>query len=174
MTGYTPVRNISRCTMNPQQPPEFSIWPHIGTRSGGGIRRAVLHTSSIELSFDFRRSRWAEVCTSPSMRSTSFNPAVSLNFPKSIFACVGLLFSLPVLIPSGVWCAHIFSLVACSLWMTGTDGHQTQKRKRCMSGEVRKDEWQRQSSLNGRKEWYCGFCFETNVGDKSQVWKMQN
>ena len=139
MTGYTPVSNISRCTMNPQQPPESSIWPHIGTRSGGGIRSVVLHTSSIELSFDFRRSRSAEVCKSPPMRSTSFSPAVSLNSPKSIFACVGLLLSLPVLIPCGVWCAHIFSLVACSLWMTGTDGYQTQKLEGCMSGEVRKD-----------------------------------
>ena len=34
---------------NPQQSPESSIWPHIGTKSGGRISSVSSHASSIEL-----------------------------------------------------------------------------------------------------------------------------
>ena len=40
------------------------------------------------------------------------------------FACVC------VLVSCGVWCAHIMPLVAISLWMTETDGYQTQQLRR--------------------------------------------
>ena len=42
--------------VKPQQTPESSIWPHIGTRSSGGIRSVVPHASSIELDFGFLRA----------------------------------------------------------------------------------------------------------------------
>ena len=43
----------------PRQSTVSSIWPHIGTTSGGGIRSVSSKVSSIELIFEFPRSRWA-------------------------------------------------------------------------------------------------------------------
>ena len=40
-----------------EQSLESSIWPHIGTRSGGGIKSVSAHASSIELTFALPRSR---------------------------------------------------------------------------------------------------------------------
>ena len=57
-------------TMKPQQSPETSIWPRIGTQSGGGIRSASSHVSSMELISAFPRSRKAEELKSPAIMST--------------------------------------------------------------------------------------------------------
>ena len=63
-------------SMNPQQSPGSPIWPHIATKSGGGI-------SSVN--FAFPRSRWAEVLKWPPLNSTSRSSATSLHSPESSF-----------------------------------------------------------------------------------------
>ena len=75
------------------------------------------------------------------------------NVASDWFAWVSLCWSVVscacvcVLIPCGEWCAHILSLVAISLWMTGTDGYQTQT-----DGRATGEGWQTQK----RKGWMLG------------------
>ena len=60
--------------------------------------------------------------------------------------------------------AHIISLVAISMWMTGTDGDQTQKREGYMPGQIRQEELLATAVvIEGRKEWFCRFCSEASV-----------
>ena len=69
VTHRFPPRLISLVIMKPQRPPKCFIWPHIGTKSGGAIRSAPSHASSIELTFALPRSREAAELKSPAMMS---------------------------------------------------------------------------------------------------------
>ena len=78
-------------SMKPQQSPESFMWPHVGTRSSGGIRKVSPHASSIELRFAFPRSRKAEVLKSPAMMSASLRSVNFLSWPRSLLCNVSPL-----------------------------------------------------------------------------------
>ena len=74
--------------------------------------------------------------------------------------------------PCGVVCSHIVSLAALSLLMTGTDGGQTHADgvRLEMNGKHKEGKAVRAEkilasavTIDGRMEWFCKFCSETNV-----------
>ena len=87
--------------------------------------------------------------------------------------CVGggLLFPLLLLCCDSLWwCAHIISLVAVSLWMTGLVGIRRKKRKGHMSGQVRQEELLAKAVvIEARRDWHCRFGSETNVWSRCKI-----
>ena len=91
MPRHAPVCHVFFFSIGPQQSPESSIWPHIGTRSGGITKRVSSHPSSIELTFAFPRARQTEVLKSLQMMSSSLRSVTFLSLPRSCFAMSRLL-----------------------------------------------------------------------------------
>ena len=106
--------------MRPQQSPDASIWPHIGTKSGGGFSTVSSHASSIELNSAYSRLRMAEVMKSAAMMSAPFLFVTFLSWHKSCFAMPRLCADVLLRCAERDVCTlsmwdHFFSLHATSL-----------------------------------------------------------
>ena len=55
---------------------------------------------------------------------------------------------------------------------TKGDRFQTQKRKGFMAERsVRRGSWQKAVVTEGKKEWFCRYCLETNVCSRAKCWR---